>query len=430
MMSFLRNWRETKDQECLLIKGARQVGKTYIVEQFGKSNYESFISIDFIKQPQFKTVFQNSADPDEIFLQMSLLLPDVKFIEGATLIFLDEIQKCPAARTALKYLAIDNRYDIIASGSLLGIQFNEDDSPSIPIGYERAVEMHPLDFEEFLWACSYDEAATKELGEYAKNIQQVPQAVHEKMMRLVREYLAIGGMPAVVQRFVTTQNFAEVHKAQETILASYLDDVANYASATMQVKARECFLSLPRQLAKENTKFQYSVVEKKGTARKFNGSVDWLTAAKMVLSCRAVTTPQFPLVAYSTEDKFRLYANDTGLLMAMYSFDMKEAIVNNTLTGPMKGGLYENLVAGMLAKCGIPLHYWISKDSNNEIEFLVDQNASVVPIEVKSSHGATASLNKLLEREDVQVGYKLIDGNVGKSEKKITLPIYLAPFIF
>lgn len=290
--------------------------------------------------------------------------------------------------------------------------------------------MFPLDFEEYLWARQYNPDATAALGDYITNLRSVPQAVHEKMMHLPREYMVIGGMPGIVQCFVDSKNFSEAHNEQTKLLASYLDDIAKYANATERVKARVCYLSLPRQLAKENTKFQYSTVEKNGSSRKFNGSVEWLERAQMVLKCSSVSTPAFPLAAYEDEERFRLYANDTGLLMAMYGFSMMAAVVNNELSGPMKGGLYENLVGSMLAKNGVPLRYWMSKSGNREIEFIVDGEASVIPVEVKSSRGATISLNEILENDSVKLGYKLVDGNVGKAGKKITLPLYLAMFLF
>ncbi len=249
------------------------------------------------------------------------------------------------------------------------------------------------------------------------------------MMRLQREYIAVGGMPAVVQAYVDTGNFNDVHEEQALLLANYLDDIAKYATPAERVKARACFELLPRQLAKENTKFQYSVVEKRGTARKFGGSVDWLVGAEMVIRCQAVSALSYPLASYEDEGKFRLYANDTGILMAMFDYGMKDAVVNNTLSDPMKGGLYENLVAYMLACNGVPARYWMSKSGNREVEFLGEHDASVVPIDVKASRGATVSLDEVLERNDVKVGYKLIDGNVGKAGKKIALPLYLALFL-
>ena len=431
MLGYLREWRRAKHGEALLVKGARQVGKSFVVDQFGRSDYESFISIDFVKQPQMKTAFAGSLDPAEIFLQISLLMPGAHLIPGSTLLFLDEIQECPQARSALKYLAQDARFDTVASGSLLGIQYREDDvQPSIPVGYERAVEMRPLGFDEFLWARGYDEEAVASLSRYPESFEAVPQAVNDAMMRLFREYIAVGGMPSVVQAFVDSNDFGVVHDEQVKLLGSYRDDIAKYATASERVKARACYESLPRQLAKENTKFQYAVVEKRGTARKFEGSVDWLVGADMVLRCQAVSSLSYPLASYEDGSRFRLYANDTGLLIAMHDFDMKAAVVNNTLAGPMKGGLYENAVACMLAQNGVALRYWTSKDAKREIEFAGQRDAAVVPVEVKASRGTSLSFDEVLARDDVKLGYKLADGNVGRSGKKVTLPLYLSMFLF
>ena len=377
-----------------------------------------------------KGIFSGSLQCEEIYSRITLLIPNVELIPHKTLIFLDEIQECPEARSAFKYLAQDDRYDVIGSGSLLGIRFRSlADAPSLPVGYEKQITMHALDFEEFLIARGFDTTALMALKSYFLKLEPVPWAIHKKMMRLLREYLAIGGMPAVVEKYVHELNFAEAHSEQVKIHDLYLDDIAKYATTTEKLKARSCYLSLPRQLAKENSKFLYAEVEKKGSARKFMGSIDWLTEANMVLQCTSVATPRFPLASYEDTNKFRLYANDTGLLMAMMGFQMKAAVVENTLKGPAKGGLYENLVATMLAQKGLPLHYWMSKNTKHEIEFVIDGNSSVVPIEVKAGRGSTASLNAMLEREDVALGYKLIDGNIGRVGKKITLPLYTAMFL-
>ena len=431
MLSYLRQWRETHPSECLLINGARQVGKSFVVNQFGASDYEQFIPIDFIAHPEYREIFAEALDANTITARISLYIPGVRFIPGNTLIFLDELQECPQARTALKYLAQDGRYDVIASGSLLGLRFREmKDAPSLPVGYERQVTMHPLDFEEFLWANGYDPEAINLLRGHFDRLEPLQMGVNERMMRLLREYLAIGGMPEVVQRYIETHNYGIVHDTQTQLHALYLDDIAHYATPTERVKARSCYQSIPRQLAKENTRFSYAAIERGGRARKFDGSIDWLVGAEMVQWCQAVSSPNFPLSAYADDKRFRVYANDTGMLLAMHDFSLKAAIIDNTLTGPMKGGLYENLVACMLAAKNIPLRYWISADSKREIEFLVDWQGSVVPVEVKAGRGATASLNDMLARNDVHLGYKLIDGNVGRDGKRVTLPLWMAMFLF
>ncbi len=423
----LRQWRSQHKEDCLLIKGARQVGKTYTITHFGNENYRSFIYVNFIESPELKSIFDGDLSSTEIKKRISLLIPRTQLIPHDTLLFLDEIQECPNARTALKFLAQDDSIDVIASGSLLGLSYKE--VTSIPVGYERQVEMHGLDFEEYLWAIGLGESATDALRKHFDDLTPLPDGVHQRMLAHLREFMTIGGMPAVVQSFVDTQNFATAFSAQEMILDSYLDDIAKYASPTDRNKARECYLSIPRQLAKENTKFKYGVVEKRGTARKFLTALDWLRDASLIRYCRAVTTPQFPLRAYEDESKFRVYLSDPGLLCAMYGFEMMAAIAQDKLSGPMKGGIYENVVADMLSKSGCDLHYWMNDKGNIEIEFLLERSASVVPVEVKAKRGSTASLNAMLEREDVSVGYKLSSENIGTSGKKITLPLYMAGYL-
>lgn len=423
----LQEWRDSHHEDCLLIKGARQVGKTFAITQFGQTEYESFIAINFIESPQLKSLFDGDLSSSNIKKQMTMLIPGIQFIAEKTLIFLDEIQECPNARTALKFLAQDNTIDVIASGSLLGLSYAS--VSSIPVGYERQIEMYGLDFEEYLWALGYSEETTNTLREHFHALEPLPDEVHKKMLEILHEFVAIGGMPAVVQAFVEKQNFATAYAEQEKILAAYLDDIAKFTDVTTRNKARECYLSIPRQLAKENTKFKYGMVEKKGTARKFETALDWLRDANLVRYCRAVTTPQFPLRAYEDESKFRVYLSDPGLLCAMYGFEMIAAIIRDELQGPMKGGIYENVVADMLVKAGRDLHYWMNDKGNIEIEFLLEKEASVVPVEVKARRGATASLNKLLEQDDMKYGYKLSAGNIGVSGKKITLPLYMALYL-
>ncbi len=423
----LKEWRQQHKEDCLLVKGARQVGKTYTITQFGKEEYKSFIYVNFIESPELKTAFSGDLSSAEIKKRLTLLIPNIRFIPHSTLLFLDEIQECPEARTALKFLAQDNTIDVIASGSLLGLSYRE--VISIPVGYERQMEMLGLDFEEYLWAIGFGESSTDALREHFDKLEPLAGAVHEKMLERLREFMVIGGMPAVVQAFVDSQNFATAFSEQEMILNSYLDDIAKFANPSERNKARECYLSIPRQLAKENTKFKYGVVEKKGTARKFLGSLDWLRDASLIRYCRFVTTPQFPLRAYEDESRFRVYLSDPGLLCAMYGFEMMAAVAHDKLAGPMKGGIYENVVADMLYKSGCDLHYWMSEKGNIEIEFLLERDAHVVPVEVKAKKGATASLNSLLERKDIPVGYKLSSGNIGVVDKKITIPLYMAAYL-
>ena len=423
----LLNWKNKKKQSCLLVKGARQIGKTYIIDLFGRENYKSYIYINFIENPQAKDIFEGELSANEIYKRISLVMPVVKFEDNNTLIFLDEIQECPNARTALKFLALDDRFDVIASGSLLGIRYKE--VASIPVGYEEQVEMHSLDFEEYLWAVGYDEKKIAVLREYFDKKEKVPDAVNEKMLALLREYVVIGGMPAVVETFVNTGHFGEAHKIQQMILDSYYDDISKYASNTEKPKVKNAYLSIPKQLSKENKKFQFSVVENKATARKYENSIEWLRDAGFIKMCYNVSNPDFPLNAYERDNQYKIYTSDIGILVAMYGFDMKKAIIENTIKGNVKGGIYENLVIDILSKSGHKPSYYRNSDGSMEIEFLITVDTKVIPIEVKANNNSTISLNRLLEKDDIPCGYKLISGNIGVNDKKIVLPLYMAMFI-
>lgn len=423
----LLEWKKTKDRECLLVKGARQIGKTYIIEDFGHKHYKHFIPINFEQNPELKTIFDGNLSVSELIKRITLILPDVEFVPHETLLFLDEIQSCPQARTSLKFWAIDNNYDVIATGSLLGINYKE--VSSYPVGYERQMDMHSLDFEEFLWALGIKEELIEDLRNHFVEGKPVDNVIHNKMMSYLRQYMAVGGMPAVVNKYVESNNFNLVHAEQSKILANYMNDIAKYAPTADKPKARNCYLSIPSQLAKENTKFQYSIVEKKGTARKFANSLDWLRDANLIAFCHNLSTVEFPLAAYVKPDQFRIYVNDIGLLVAMYGYETKRAVVDDTLASYAKGGIYENLMADFLLKKDIPLYYYCKENNAVEVEFLIEHNAKPVPIEVKAKRGTTASLNVILTKPNIELGYKFGAVNVGIDEKKKTLPLYMAMFL-
>ncbi len=423
----LINWKNNKKNECLLIKGARQIGKTYIIENFGKNYYKSYIYINFFTHPNLKEIFSDELSAEEIYKKMSAFIKNIEFIENDTLIFLDEIQECPNARTALKFLAIDNRYDVIASGSLLGINYK--DIKSIPVGYEKQIEMYALDFEEFLWAVGVNEKAIDYIRDHYKKKEKVDDAVNKQFLKYLREYIVVGGMPEVVNSFVEKNNYNDVYSVQNKILNDYLDDIAKYADMSDKPKVRNCFLSIPRQLAKENKKFQFSVVEKGGRARKYENSLDWLRDANLIRYCYNVTTPTFPLVGYEIPEQYKVYLNDIGLLTAMFGFDIKESILTNSLVGNVKGGIYENLIADIFIKKGKKLNYYKKINSEQEIEFLINEGVNIIPVEVKAGNNHTASLNSYIEHQKPIKTYKLINGNIGVLNEKITLPLYMAMFI-
>lgn len=423
----LSDWKNNKHNECLLIKGARQVGKSFIIREFGQKNYKSFIELNFYQHPEYISIFDGDLTPDEIYKRISLQLSRARFIEGKTLIFLDEIQHCPNARTAIKFLAQDNRFDVISSGSLLGLHYKE--IVSIPVGYEKQIDMYALDFEEFLWAYGYDDDAIENIKKYFLSKEKIPCAVNDKFRQILREYLVVGGMPDVVNTFFKTQNFQAVHQKQIDILREYEEDIKKYAKTPDRQKIKDCYYSIPRQLAKEYTKFQYSTVSPRSTATKYENALEWLDDAGMIRRVYNVSTPQLPLKAYEKQNEFKVYATDIGLATALFGFETQAALVQDILKGPAKGGIYENLIFDMLIKKGVDLHYIKKENSSQEIEFLIEQNCSVIPIEVKSKRGETRSLNEFLKEWQPPYSYKLTDTNIGEAQNKITMPHYMAAFI-
>lgn len=430
----LKNWKENKQNECLLINGARQVGKTYIVEEFGKNNYSSFIEINFMQHPEMSKIFDDSLDVNDICMKMSAFIPGIKLIPGKTLIFLDEIQECANARTAEKFFAIDGRFDVIASGSLLGLELNNADrfgnTAVIPVGYETCFTMYSMDYEEFLWALGYDSSLLDYTKKCFNEKREVPDSINQKLLELLRQYMVVGGMPDVVKTFVKTKNYSKVQESQDKIISEYKQDIVKHAPVNEKINIKDAYESIPRQLAKENKKFQYSkIADKKATASKYKYSVDWLKSANLVHLCNNVSQSQFPLVAYSREDQFKIYLNDTGLLVAMYGFDMKKAILTKSLQGDAKGGIYENLISEILVKNGYKLHYLKKDDNRQEIEFLITHNGEIVPIEVKASNNRSISLNEYIMQYKPSEAYKVIDGNVGCNSGKLSIPHYMAVFL-
>lgn len=431
----LLEWKNKKDKECLLIKGARQVGKTFLVEQFGKKEYKSFIEINFIKEPSCREIFEETLEPEDIYKRISMLKPNSKFIENDTLIFLDEIQMCAMARTSLKFLAEDNRYDVIASGSLLGLHYGMDadkeveEVQSIPVGYETQMTMYSMDFEEFLWAKGYFNENIVMLKECFVRGEKIPKSINDKFENLFREYMVVGGMPEVVQAFVNTGNFGEVKRKQNKILSAYDDDIANHAKKTERPKIRACYKSIPSQLARENKKFSYATVERGAGSKKYGDSITWIRDANLVNICFNVREPQIPLIGNQNNGSFKLYVNDTGLLMAMYGDSAKKSLIMNAMKGNVKGGIYENVIAELLIKKGYELHFYSTVNNSQEIEFIVEKETEVIPIEVKAGNTSTLSLNNYIKNFKPTIAYKFINGNIGRDGEKYTLPHYMIMFI-
>ena len=428
---FLVAWKATARRECLLVKGARQIGKTFIIRKFGRENFENFVEINFALNPEYRAAFDGNLTVRAIVESLTAIGGDLGLVPGRTLLFLDEIQDCPNARTALKAFAEDGSFTVVASGSLLGIKYKkgrlEKTPRSIPVGYERQVTMYSLSFEEYLMARGRGEKAIADLRRYFTRREIVPGPMHEAYTKLLREYIVIGGMPEVVSAFVDHGNYGEVQVLQEKLVADYVDDIGKYADTADIPKVERCFAAIPRILAKENRKFKYAEVEPRGTARKYLSSVDWLKDARMATLAECVNVALPGLAGYVKEEWFKLYSSDVGLLASFYGLLVKRGILDGTLRGSVKGGLYENLVAGILERNGFPIRYY--RNDDREVEFLLEQDEGVVPVEVKAGNAATVSLDELLRQDAVPFGYKFIDGNVGVVGKKITMPHYLAMFL-
>jgi predicted AAA+ superfamily ATPase len=419
-------WKNNSRKMALVVKGARQVGKTFSIEQFAREQYPRYVYINFDENPAYRAIFEGDLDMDTLIKQISLRVPNAELVSGETLIFLDEIQNCPQAQTALKFITIDKRFDCIATGSLLGMINKE--IPSYPVGYVEYLDMYSLDFEEFLWANGVSAQSIEDIREYFERKEKVPPAMHERMMELFREYIVVGGMPRVVQEFVETRNFGAVLKLQRNIISDYANDIAKYAGGTEKVKARACFYSIPKQLAKDYKKFQYSIVEKKGNSRKFAGSLEWLHDAGIINFCYNLRIPELPLEGNAQNDAFKVYMRDTGLLTSMLEDGSQADIIDGRL-GIYKGALYENIIADIFGKLGKKLYYFEYR-AQIEIDFFIRQNRQAVAVEVKSAGNTKSkSMDNIIRNYGVKHGIKLSSNNVKVSEKVDSLPIYMAMFL-
>ena len=431
--SDLAKWKNSESKKPLVIKGIRQCGKTYIVQKFAKENYENVIYMNFILEPDKKLAFASNIDVDTIILNLSALIPGSRFVNGKTCIILDEIQECKEARTALKSFQIDGRFDIIATGSLLGVRGygknrtkNDDGQDSIPVGYETMIEMYPLDFEEFLWANGINDKVIDTVKSCFENEKAVPNGIHNVMMELLYRYVIVGGLPEVVNTFLETKNIELIYKVQRNLIVEYEEDMVKYADDADKARIRECFESIPRQLAKENKKFQYAVVKKNGRSSQYMGSIQWLEDAGLVKRCYNTQITELPLKGNSIEDCFKLYTTDIGLLVAMLDYGSQVDILKGNLLG-YKGALFENLMADFLCKSGQKLYYF-HKDSGLELDFLVRYKSECVVIEVKAKSGKTKSLRTVLRNKDVyhvNNAIKLGKYNVGREDEVLTIPLYM-----
>lgn len=422
----LLQWKNNNNKKCLILEGARQVGKTYIIKKFASEYYENYVELNFVTSPSYCKIFEGDLNVDTILSNITLYASyDCKITPGKTLIFLDEIQACPQARTALKFFSVDGRYDVIASGSMLGISCNN--VPSYPTGYVEYLRMYPLTFEEFLWANNVSADIISNIRNSYEEKTEVNIALNEKMHQLFRQYIVVGGMPEVVQSFVTEHNYSTVLKLQRAILKDYENDIAKYAESTEKVKARACFKSIPTQLAKENKKFMYSVVEKNSKSSKYLGSINWLIDAGIVNICKNLSRLESPLIAFAQDEYYKIYMNDTGLLVAMLDDGTNAQIIEGDL-GIYKGAIFENLIAQVLVANSRPLYFY-NRNNSLELDFIIANDGAIIPIEVKVANNKAKSLITLLSENNEMRGIKLVTGNVGVHKQLTTYPVYMAMFL-
>jgi len=424
----LLEWKEGKNRKPLIIKGCRQCGKTWSVMSFAKKNYAHVVYLNFFENPDYKSIFSGSLEVDNLTMMISTFLgPSTIFEEGKTVLVFDEIQECPEARTALKFFDIDGRYDIIGTGSLLGVKGYGNQPASVPVGYESVIEMFPLDFEEFLWANGITDSMIDVLRSCLNDESPVPEAMHIKFRQLLLQYTVIGGMPEVVQTFVDTKQMNLVLKTQRDIVASYKDDMLEHAEKDDKARIRECFESIPNQLSKENKKFQYSVVKKGSKANQYLGSIQWIEDAGIISRCYNLSIIGLPLSGNAVQDIFKVYMNDTGLFISMLEEGTQLDVLKGNLFG-YKGAIFENLIADIFVKMGRKLYYY-RKDSGLEIDFIIRYKGEAVLVEVKSTSGNVKSAKTVLNNPDkyhVKNAIKLGDSNIGRKGNILTLPHYMA----
>lgn len=423
---YLTDWKNRPDRKPLIIKGARQIGKTRSVEWFAGQNYASVIEINFIEQKKYREIFNDGFEVDAILKNISLLNPELKFIPGNTIFFFDELQACPNCATSLKFFKLDGRFDVICSGSLMGISYNEIESNSV--GYKENYEMHSMDFEEFLWAMGYNDEFTADLLSHMLDVRPLSELQMDTLMSLFRDYVIIGGMPEVVSTYVRNKNFSGTLDIQRQLLKDYEEDITKYVEGLDKAKVKAVYNHISTFLAKENKRFQITKIARNARNRDYMGCVEWLADAGVVNVCYCLNQPELPLKGNYDPKMYKIYFKDTGLLIASLDEEAQEDLRANRNLGTYKGAIYENIVGDMLVKQGYRLFYYHSDRPALEMDFFIRDADSLIPVEVKANDGATASLNRLLNDDkynDVKYGIKLGYRNIGFNGKFYTFPYFL-----
>jgi predicted AAA+ superfamily ATPase len=425
--TFLSDWKRKADRKPLIIKGPRQIGKTESVRKFGTENYEQVVEINFVEEPKYNMITADGYKAADIIKNISRIDPSKKFIEGKTLIFFDELQEFPEISTALKFFYLDGRFDVICSGSMLGINYNRIESNSV--GYKTDYAMYSLDFEEFLWANGYDDAFVNDLLTHMKNLTPFNELELSVCNNLFLDFCILGGMPAVIREYITLGTFESSLSTQRQLLADYEEDVRKYAVGMDQTRILNVFHQIPIQLAKDNKKFQISKVASGARFKDYRGCIEWLADAGIVNICYCMNYPELPLKGNFDETKYKIYFADSGLLVAMLDEESQDDLRANKNLGVYKGALYENVVGEALAKSGYGLYYYKKEDSTLEEDFFVRTADVLIPVEVKATNGRAKSLRTLINSEkyeDIKYGIKFTGGNIGYNDNIYTFPYFCA----
>lgn len=435
ILSEFEAWKNSGGRKkALVVKGLRQIGKTYSVREFAKANYEKIVYVNFKENERAKKIFDADLNVNRIIIDLSALIPNSHFVEGKTVIIFDEIQECANARSSIKPFCEDGRFDIIATGSLLGIKgYNKKKGKGVPTGFERIVYMKPMDFEEFLWAKGINEDVIQYLRECYKNKTPVSDATHQSMLRYFKEYICVGGLPYIVDRFISTNDMNVVWQEQHDIIEEYRDDFGKHLDENeneeidlaLLARINRVFESIPAQLAKENKKFVFSALEKKGRSEKYLPAIQWLCDFGIITLCHNLNNITDPLEGNKIDNVFKIYMQDSGLLVSMLDRDCSAKILSGEL-GCYKGAIFENIIADCFSKQDKKLYYF-HKDSGLEIDFVSKVNNDISLIEVKATTGNTKSAKTVLKNSqyDVNVCYKLSENNIGVADNIITIPYYM-----
>ena len=423
---YLIDWKNDKNKMPLIVKGARQIGKTDSIKNFAENNYKYLVEINFALDKQYLDIFDNGFDVDSILKNISFKNPDFKFVPNETLIFFDELQACPNCATSLKSFNQDGRFDVICSGSLMGINYQEIESNSV--GNKIDYNMYSMDFEEFLWAKGYKEEQIEDIYKCMLETKPLSTTQYDVMMSNFKEYMVVGGMPAIVNRFVTQKNYSGILGMQKQILLDYEEDITKYAGGLDKTKILNCYKKIPVFLGNENKKFQISKIADGARNREYVGVIDWLSSAGIVNVSYSLEQPSLPLKGNYNPDNYRLYFADTGLLIGSLEEEVQQDLRNNENMNTYKGALYENIVGDMLVKAGYDLYFYKDDSKKQEMDFFVRDTNSLIPVEVKANDNATASLNNLIDSDkykDIKYGIKLCNKNIGFNGKFYTFPYFL-----